>query len=83
MTEPTCCGTPRWKEDDDLGSAGGFEFLLGRCENCGTPWMNVFCVATGITGYEPVSSTDAERMRAIATAAELKAFMRAWGEKHL
>jgi hypothetical protein len=45
--------------------------------------MNVFCVATGIAGFEPVTASDVERMQSIASGPELKAFMREWGEKNL
>ena len=57
--------------------------MLGKCDRCGTYWMNVFCVATGITGFEPVSLTDAERMKSIPRGPELKAFMRSWGERNI
>ena len=79
----TCCATPKWVPERDLDSAGGFDFLLGRCGQCGTPWMNVFCTASSITGYEPVAPADVEAIRAITDWRELKTFMRAWGDKHL
>jgi hypothetical protein len=83
MDQPTCCKRPSWVSELDLGRASGFEYILGKCDACGTYWMNVFCVASGITGFEPVSLSDMERMRSIPEAPELKAFMRAWGEKNL
>ena len=83
MNQPTCCKKPLWISELDLGHAAGFEYILGKCDRCGTYWMNVFCVATGITGYEPVSSSDIERMKSISDWLELKAFMRNWGEKNL
>ena len=45
--------------------------------------MNVFCVASGITGLEPVSPADVERMKSIPAGPELKAFMRQWGQENL
>jgi len=45
--------------------------------------MNVFCVASGITGFEPVSVTDVERMKSISDGRELKAYMRSWGDINL
>jgi hypothetical protein len=79
----TCCSTPSWVPDRDLGQAAGFDYLLGKCGSCGADWMNVFCVATSITGWEPVTLADVERMKAVQTGAELKALMRAWGNDHL
>ena len=83
MSQPTCCRKPSWSSEIDLGHAGGFEFILGRCRGCGADLMNVFCVATEITGFEPVSSADIERMKSTAAGPELKALMRAWGEQNL
>jgi hypothetical protein len=45
--------------------------------------MNVFCVATGITGYEPVAIADIARFRSAADGPELKELMRQWGRKNL
>ena len=45
--------------------------------------MNVFCVASGISGFEPVQLSDVERMKSIPSGPELKAFMRNWGEKNI
>ena len=67
----------------DLGGAGGFEFVLGRCGRCAAPWMNVFCMASSITGYEPVQPDDAQAIRAIEDPSELKKFMRRWGDDNL
>jgi len=44
--------------------------------------MNVFCVASGIGGFEPVSLSDVERMKSIPAGPELKALMRKWGEEN-
>ena len=57
--------------------------MLYEAQECGTPWMNVFCVASGITGLEPVSPADVERMKSLPAGPELKAFMRQWGEENL
>ena len=79
----TCCKKSSWISELDLDHAGGFEYILGKCDGCGAYWMNVFCVASGITGFEPVSSTDVERMKSISAGPELKAFMRSWGEENI
>ena len=79
----TCCRNPSWVSELDLGQASGFDYLLGRCDRCGAHWMNVFCVASGITGFEPVSVTDVERMKSISDGRELKAYMRSWGDINL
>jgi hypothetical protein len=83
MDELTCCKDSSWVPGRDLASADGFEFVLGQCGHCRTPWMNVFCVATGITGYERVKPVDVEAIRAIVDGAELKQYMRRWGDANL
>ena len=83
MSQLTCCKKSAWVSELDVGQAAGFDYMLGKCERCGAAWMNVFCVATGMTGYEPVSVTDVERMKSIPAGPELKAFMRSWGEKNI
>jgi hypothetical protein len=45
--------------------------------------MNVFCVASGMTGYERVTPGDVEALRSIPNGPELKEFMRRWGDTHL
>ncbi len=79
----TCCKDSAWVADRDLASAGGFEFVLGRCGRCAAPWMNVFCVATGVTGYERVKPSDVEAIGAIGDPSELKKYMRRWGDANL
>jgi len=83
MDEMTCCTESVWVAQRDLGSAEGFEYLLGKCGRCGTPWMNVFCVATGITGYERVTPSDVAAIQSISDNRELKEFMRRWGNENL
>lgn len=83
MDQPTCCKAPSWISELDLGHASGFEYILGKCDRCGAYSMNVFCVASGMSGYEPVSLSDVERMKSIPAGLELKAFMRDWGEKNM
>jgi hypothetical protein len=84
MIELTCCSSSNWGSDTtDLGHVDSFDFMLGRCSNCGAYWLNVFCVATNTTGYEPVSNDDARIMLAIPPGPELKAFMKAWSREHI
>jgi len=83
VDQPTCCKKPLWISELDLGHAGGFEFLLGKCRSCGTYWMNVFCVATSTTGYEPVTLSDVEHMQSLPDGPGVKAFMRDWGDRNL
>lgn len=75
-----CCSNPAWVAELDVGSARGFDLMLGKCGACGTPWISAFCVASSIGGYEPVTPADVEVMRAITDPAELKQFMRRWVE---
>jgi len=82
MEELTCCKESSWVVERDLASAGGFEFVLGRCGNCGAAWMNVFCAASGITGYERVKQADVDAIRNIVDGAELKTYMRRWGDRN-
>ncbi len=83
MNQPTCCKKPSWISELDLGHAGGFEYILGKCKACGAYRMNVFCVATGITGFETVSLSDIERMKSASNSPELKALMRKWGDENI
>ena len=83
MNQPTCCKKPSWISELDLDHAGGFEFILGKCHRCGAYWMNVFCVPSGITGFEPVSLSDVERMKSLVGGPDLKEFMRSWGDKNI
>jgi len=79
----SCCGNSSWILDRDLPSAAGFEYTLGKCDRCGKPWMNVFCAASGLTGFEPVAPSDLEPLHSIADGPELKEFVRRWGERNL
>ncbi len=83
MDKPTCCKNPAWRSELDLPQASGFDYLLGKCDRCGTYSMNVFCVASGITGFEAVSASDVEQMKSIRSSPELKDFMRKWGEANI
>ncbi len=83
MDEMTCCPASTWVSERDLGNAEGFEYLLGKCGQCGTSWLNVFCVATGVTGYERITPSDMEAIRSISDDHTLKEFMRRWGNENL
>ena len=82
MSNLSCCKEAFWVSELDLDQAGGFEFMLGKCDRCGASWMHVYCTATSAGGYEPVSPSDIERMRSLAPGPERKAFMRQWVEKN-
>lgn len=45
--------------------------------------MSVFCVASGISGYERVTPDDVEAIRSIPDGPELKEFVRRWGNENL
>lgn len=79
----TCCKDASWALERELGHAEGFEYLIGKCSRCGAPWMNVFCVASGITGYERVIPVDVEAIQSIPDGPELQGFMRRWGNRSL
>ena len=83
MGELTCCPASSWAPTRELGSAEGFECSLGKCLRCGTPWMNVFCVASGVTGFERVSPEDLQAIQALADGAELKRLVRHWVSQNL
>ena len=83
MDQMTCCTDSSWVPQRDLGQAEGFEYLLGKCGHCGAPWLNVFCVATGITGYERVTPSDVEAIQSLPDGRGLKEFMRRWGSEKL
>ena len=81
-----CCtaarALPWWAPERDLQSASGFEYVLGKCRWCAKPWMHVFCGASGVEGYEPVTGDDVAAIRAIHDAKDLKDFMRRWGDRN-
>lgn len=83
MHSLSCCEDPAWVAERDLPHAGGFDYLLGRCSRCGAPWLNVFCVATGVTGYERVQQADVQAIQSIQDMVQLKDYMRRWASKHL
>ena len=74
---PPCCAGASWVAERDLDGARGFEFEVGRCARCGTPWMHAYCVASSIGGFEPISREEAEKLKALP-ADEVKAAMRVW-----
>ena len=76
----SCCSSPAWVAERDLGAARGFDLMLGKCGACGTPWINAFCVASSIGGYEPVKPAEVEAIRAIEDPTELQQYMRRWVE---
>jgi hypothetical protein len=86
MQTLTCCASPQLNpESTDLGHADSFEFMLASCTQCGAYWMNVFCVANGRSGFEPVSAEDAATMltlNALESGRERKEFMRNWAYEH-
>ncbi len=79
----SCCEESSWVPERDLDHAAGFEYVLGKCRHCGMPWMSVFCVASGIGGYERVTPTDVEAINALRDAGERKEFMRGWAARNL
>jgi hypothetical protein len=62
----------------DMGHQDSCDFMLGRCSNCGSYWMDVFCEAGYTSGYERVSDEDAKIMIDTPPGPELKAFMKEW-----
>jgi hypothetical protein len=83
MKNTSCCISPDWQSDlKDMGHFDSFEFMLGRCKNCGTWWMDIFCVAANTSGCERVSDNDAHVMLSTSSGPELKAFMKGWFKAH-
>ena len=83
MDDITCCKDATWASERDLGRAEGFEFVLGSCTRCGTPWMSVFCAGSSVSGYEPVTAEDVAKMRITPYGPEMKELMRQWGNRNL
>ncbi len=83
MEELTCCAKPNWDLDrTDLGHAASFEFMLGRCSNCGAYWLNVFSASSNTSGFERVSSEDARTMLKTPSGPELSALVYKWFCEH-
>jgi hypothetical protein len=79
-----CCSKPQLSASkEELGSARGFEFTHATCTSCGAHWLQVYCVATSIPGFERVSDQDAKAMLAEHSVEEHKKIMQAWADQHL
>jgi hypothetical protein len=73
-----CCNSPYLnKKSTDLGHVGSFEFVLKQCVNCGACWMDVFCIPTNTTGFEPVTKEEAKLMMSMA-GSESKKILKSW-----
>jgi hypothetical protein len=83
MAHLACCKDSSWVAERDLGHAEGLEYSLGKCSRCGAPWMSVFCVASGVAGYEHVAPADVETIQSIKDGPALEGFMRRWGDNNL
>ncbi|MBN8486871.1 MAG: hypothetical protein J0M20_03925 [Burkholderiales bacterium] len=78
-----CCKGPRLSETKtDLGHAESFEFTHAVCDNCGSHWLHVFCVANGSSGFESITPEQATLMLS-SSGAERKAIMKEWSREHL
>ena len=84
MAMLSCCSKPRLGEaKDDLGHARGFEFMHCTCVTCSAHWLEVFCVASGISGTERISDQEATIMLAAEPRSARKQVMEAWADEHL
>ena len=78
-----CCKEPQLNPMRDFGHARSFDFMHATCKKCGALWMNVFCTANGISGYERVSNDDACRLLGSKPGPERKALLTSWADKNL
>lgn len=79
-----CCKKPDLgSAKEDLGHAESMEYILFQCNSCGKHWLNVFCVATGISGFENIDEKDANTVLNLPPGPERKAFIKEWGRAHL
>jgi hypothetical protein len=79
-----CCRTPRLSASKDgLGQARGFEFTHATCTSCGAHWLEVYCVATSVPGFERISDQEASAMLAEQSVEAHKALMKGWADRHL
>ncbi len=70
MDKVACCHGPDWKPLWDLGEAGSFDFLLGRCATCGEYLMHIWRM--GDEEYLPVTADDADRLLQAEPGSERK-----------
>jgi len=83
-SEINCCEEPIISNSkEDLGHAESMEYILFQCENCGKHWLNVFCVASAISGFEIFSESDVNTVLNLPKGPERKTFMKEWGRKNL
>lgn len=81
--ELNCCKEPKLSTLEDFGHARSFDFMHATCKKCGAHWMNVFCTANGISGYERVSKEDARRLLRSNPGPERKAILTNWADENL
>jgi hypothetical protein len=79
----SCCSRPELGDLVDFGHARSFDFMYTTCRSCGVHWLNVFSVATGITGYERVSDGDARALLSATPGSDRKELLKRWADEHL
>jgi len=72
-----CCAAAEFQHLADLPHVYQFDFDLHQCKQCSRYWVYAWREGTG--GWEPTSSHDAEKMRAL-DGDELRTFMKAWAK---
>lgn len=75
-----CCGLTPVLRLKDLPHVFGTDFDLFRCGRCGKPWVACWVAASAVSGWEPVSETDAEKMMSLVEP-ELRVFMKEWAKE--
>ncbi len=80
-----CCNASTWIAIADLGHASSFDIILGKCSLCGKDWVNAFCTASGITGYEYLTPADAQQLLKLRdiSGTERKAALKNWIDENL
>lgn len=81
--ELNCCKEPKLSALEDFGHARSFDFMYTTCKKCGAHWMNVFCTANGISGYERVSNDDARGLLRSTPGPEQKTLLTIWADENL
>lgn len=78
--ELPCCGMTSALRLKELPHVYGTDFDLFRCGRCGKPWVACWVSASAVSGWEPVSDADAEKMMSLDDEPELRAFMKEWAK---
>lgn len=67
-----CCPAATWTQTENLGTADGVEFTLGRCSVCGRWWMHLWTAYARGPGYAALDERTARELVQMAAGPDRK-----------